>query len=272
MNTYHILFRACDKIESVHKATRPFGLNKAQTIKLSFYSMYKELPAEQTHFTIIGDDLSEDLLQFFSAFPGVTIINEQLGSAAASLKKQISLAEQVPDDEWIYYCEDDYMHSPGWFIILDEFITNRESIVRTSRKKKNYMNFLIGDLALKPLFIHPPDYPDRYRPEQRRLSFLFISGHCHWRQITNTTHTFLTNGAGTRRYLKQIKKSAEGPSDSIISEQVYGRIWFKSRALCVSPIPGLSTHMTEGVMTPRVDWEGIHQDLIHELTERSLWQ
>jgi hypothetical protein len=96
MNTYHILFRACDKIESVHKATRPFGLDKAQTIKLSFYSMYKELPAQQTHFTIIGDDLSEDMLQFFSAFPDLTVINEPLGSAAASLKKQISLAEADP--------------------------------------------------------------------------------------------------------------------------------------------------------------------------------
>ena len=27
---FHILFRACDKIESVHNAKRPFGLNKLE--------------------------------------------------------------------------------------------------------------------------------------------------------------------------------------------------------------------------------------------------
>ena len=54
---YHILFRACDKVESVHNARRPFGLNKLQTIKVSFYSIYKSLQANNYQFTIIGDDL-----------------------------------------------------------------------------------------------------------------------------------------------------------------------------------------------------------------------
>ena len=30
---YQILFRACDKVESVHKDNRPFGLNKLETAK-----------------------------------------------------------------------------------------------------------------------------------------------------------------------------------------------------------------------------------------------
>ena len=35
-----------------------------------------------------------------------------------------------------------------------------------------------------------------------------------------------------------------------------GVFFFNNKALCISPIRGLSTHMTEGVMTPLVDWAG----------------
>ena len=65
---YNILFRACDKIESVHKAKRPFGLNKTQTIKVSFYSIYKAFQEFNCNFKIVGDDLSKDLLDFFKKF------------------------------------------------------------------------------------------------------------------------------------------------------------------------------------------------------------
>ena len=84
---YNILLRACDKVESVHKVKRPFNLNKLQTIKVSFYSMYQSLQGSQYQITIIGDDLSSELLDFFKTFDDVIIDNEKLGSAAKSLQK-----------------------------------------------------------------------------------------------------------------------------------------------------------------------------------------
>ena len=35
---YNIFFRACDKVESVHKDKRPFGLNKLEIIKVPLFS------------------------------------------------------------------------------------------------------------------------------------------------------------------------------------------------------------------------------------------
>ena len=61
---YNIFFRACDKVESVHKDKRPFGLNKLETIKASFYSLYQSLQDFTYQFTIIGDDLSKELKDF----------------------------------------------------------------------------------------------------------------------------------------------------------------------------------------------------------------
>ena len=268
---YNILLRACDKVESVHKVKRPFNLNKLQTIKVSFYSMYQSLQGSQYQITIIGDDLSQELIDFLGDFDGVVVHNTKLGSASRSLQKQITMALDVPSDEWVYMCEDDYLHSPKAFKYISEFIKNKEKYLKTSPKKKNYMNRIIGDLSKIPLIIHPPDYPDRYMPPWKRLSFIFLSKYCHWRQITNTTHTFLLESSTIKKFEKYIKASAVGPSDSKLSEKIYGRIFFNNKALCVSPIKGLSTHMTESVMTPLIDWELVCREYIDEMKKIGIW-
>ena len=268
---YHILFRACDKVKSVHNLQRPFDLNKLETIKVSFFSLYQSLKGSQYQFIIIGDDLSQELIDFFGFFKDIVVHNTKMGSASKSLQKQIAMALDVPSDEWIYMCEDDYLHSPQAIKYISEFIENKENYLKTSTKKKNFMNRLIGDLSKIPLIIHTPDYPDRYMPPWKRLSFIFLSKYCHWRQITNTTHTILLKSRTIKQFEKHIKASSIGPSDSILSEKVYGRIFFKNKALCVSPIKGLSTHMTEGVMTPLIDWELVCKEYIDEMKKIGIW-
>jgi hypothetical protein len=256
----------------VHKVARPYGMSKTEIIKVSFYSMYQAIQSEEYLFTIIGDDLSTELLDFFKTFDNVVIDNENLGSASKSLQKQIDLALKIPDDEWVYMCEDDYLHTSYSFKYISEFIENKTQYLQTSGKKKNYMNRIIGDLKDTPIIIHTPDYPDRYDPPWKRLSFIFLSKHCHWRQISNTTHTFLLESSTIKRFEKYIKESAVGPSDSKLSKKVYGRIFFKNKALCISPIKGLSAHMHEGVMTPLVDWETICQDNINKMKKEGVWE
>ena len=268
---YQILFRACDKIESVHKDKRPFGLNKLETIKVSFYSLYQSLQDFTYQFTIIGDDLSKELQDFFEQFNHVIVDNCKLGSAAKSLQKQIDLALETYSDDWVYMCEDDYLHSPQAFKYISEFIGNKEMYLKTSSQKKNYMNRIIGDLSYIPLIIHPPDYPDRYEPPWKRMSFIFLSKYCHWRQISNTTHTILLKSSTLKKFKNQIKASSIGPSDSILSEKIYGRILLNNKAICISPIKGLSTHMAEGVMTPLIDWQLICEECIGEMKKIDLW-
>ena len=136
MLKYQILLRACDRIESVHEVKRPFGLNKLETIKVSFYSLYQSLQGHKYQFTIIGDDLSKELQDFFVQFNNVIVHNCKLGSAAKSLQKQIDIALEIPSDEWVYMCEDDYLHSPQAFKYISDFIKNKEIYLKTSSKKK----------------------------------------------------------------------------------------------------------------------------------------
>jgi len=258
-------------VESVHKDKRPFGLNKLETIKVSFYSLYHSLQDFPYQFTIIGDDLSKELLDFFDQFNDVVVNNCKLGSAAKSLQKQIDLALEVHSDDWVYMCEDDYLHQPHAFKYISELIEKKEKYLKTSSKKKNYLNRIIRDLSNTPLIIHPPDYPDRYEPSWKRPSYIFLSKYCHWRQITNTTHTFLLQSSSIKKFEKHIKASSVGPSDSKLSEKVYGRFIFRNKAICVSPIKGLSTHMTEGVMTKLVDWELVYKNCINEMNKIGIW-
>ena len=119
--------------------------------------------------------------------------------------------------------------------------------------------------------IYPPDYPDRYKPQWKRQSLIFLSKHCHWRQISNTTHTFLLQSSTIKKFEKYIKLSALGPSDAKLSEYVYVRILFRNKAICVSPIKGLSTHMTEGVMTPQVDWKSLSEKYIDDMKKNGFF-
>jgi hypothetical protein len=270
-NEFNVLFRACDKVESVHNVNRVFGLNKIQTIKVCFYSIYRSLHSFKSNIIVIGDDLSPELLDFFNKFENVKIDNDQLGSSSKSLQKQIDIALNIPDKEWVYMCEDDYLHMPQAFKYISEFIENKSRYLKTSYNKKNYMNRIIGDLSSLPIIIHTPDYPDRYNPSWKRLSFIFLSKYCHWRQITNTTHTILLESNTIKKFEKNIKASSIGPSDSKLSKKVYGRIFFKNKALCISPIRGLSTHMTEGVMSPLIDWELVCEEYIKDMKKIAIW-
>ena len=57
----------------------------------------------------------------------------------------------------------------------------------------------------------------------------------------------------------------------LLASFLYGRILFRNKAICVSPITGLSTHMTEGVMSPLVNWESICKKNIEEMKEKNIW-
>jgi len=103
---YNILLRVCDKVESVHKVKRPFNLNKLQTIKVSFYSMYQSLQGSQYQITIIGDDLSSELLDFIKTFDDVIIDNSN-GKNHVGRKEGYYKAGQINPKERGAYVEYD---------------------------------------------------------------------------------------------------------------------------------------------------------------------
>jgi hypothetical protein len=53
------------------------------------------------------------------------------------------------------------------------------------------------------------------------------------------------------------KKASVGANDGYLSKALYGEKNFSGKILCLSPLPGLSTHMHTDTMTPLTDWEAL---------------
>jgi hypothetical protein len=248
---FNIIFRACDIVEAVNKSPRPFGLNKREIIKICFKSVVEAVKPLPHTIIVLGDKLSDEITSYFSSF-NVKIINGDFGNDA-SIRASIEQSLQFPDDEWVYFCEDDYLHHPDSFYRFTQLIENKSQL--TIRKKKLLSKKYI---SFEPdLVIHPPDYPDRYLTNQRKPSYIFLTDDYHWRQISNTTFTFLTRVSTVKKHYKTLIKSSYGANDAYLSEHLYGNKSFKDKCLCLSPIHGLANHMHVDTFTPCVNWEDI---------------
>ena len=185
--TIHIVFRACDIVQSVNKNPRPFMLDKTTLVQISFQSLLDSLHGIPHTIQVIGDKLSPTLCDFFTK-RNIDIIHGDFGNDE-SIRRSFFAGAHVSDDDWVYFCEDDYVHKPDSMHCMYRFIQNPEQWMEYSRRIYTWSSFI--DPRKPDLIIHPTDYPDRYKGKYRRFSLIFHSEDCHWRQITDTTFTFL---------------------------------------------------------------------------------
>ena len=268
---YNVIFRTTEGESrssgtglAIHAVPRPFGLDRRTSIKACFLSLHEAVRPFPHTIHVLGDKLSEDLTTFFGRFAdrdSAIKVRLEDGDSGESVRQSLSIALAVPDGEWVYFCEDDYLHRPEAFLWIDELI-RREAEVLRFEPGRWFMKLLFRNANKAPLIIHPADYPDRYLPDKRQFSLVFLTRHNHWRQISSTTHTFMAEAGTIRRYEKIIRRSSMPPRDDVLSRGMYSHILFRGRGLCVSPIPGVATHMTEGVLTPLVDWESLLREML----------
>lgn len=220
-------------------------------IKLCFLSLVESLKDLDFKIIVVGDKLSEEMIAFFNRFE-VELYLGNFGNDA-SFRETLKIASTIPNDEWIYFCEDDYLHVPHAFEFIDHFLDERETLFK--QKKKFFNLFREVNLKDKDLFIFPPDYPDRYDPGNRKSSLILFSSDCHWRQVSSMTLTFLTKSSTFKKHSALYKKASV--RDRKISRRLFGKLGFSflSSSVCLSPLPGLSTHMHRDTMSPLVDWE-----------------
>lgn len=251
---FHVIFRACDLVLAVNKGARPWDLDKRSLIQLCFSSLVQALQPVSHSITVLGDKISGELTAFFEGHPGVTLLHGSYGNQD-SIRQTFKLADAVPDAHWIYFCEDDYLHVPEAFSEIRDFILHRQ--VSMGYKPRLHSLASLIDPARADLVIFPTDYPDRYKGKYRRFSLVFHGAQRHWRQVTDTTFTLLLQGRSFRKYRALLERASTGANDRLLSQKLFGRFHFFNRALCVSPLPSLSTHMHSHVMSPLVDWRAV---------------
>jgi len=253
--TFTVIFRACDKVTAVNQNPRPFGLNKTELVKLCFTSLERALAAVPHEVIVVGDALSDELAHFFST-RSVRLISGTFGNDN-SIRKTLEIACQVPEDNWIYFCEDDYLHTPDALAKATDFIVEKDSILKQVPKIYNPSSWL--SLHNKHLFLFLPDYPDRYLPKYRKHALVVTTSSSHWRQVSHVTFSFITRGASVRKFYPMMHGAAHQANDRRLSRQLFGRLGYGvfSPAICFSPVPGLATHMHRDTMTPLVNWQAL---------------
>ncbi len=279
---YNVIFRTCDVVNAINNNPRPFDLTKADLIKVCFLSLLDALNGVEYKIIALGDKLTSGMIDFFKKFE-VEIILGNYGNDQ-SIRETLKIANNIPDDEWIYFCEDDYLHLQNCFQKIDtllneqdktfEYVNTKDSYVKKENKGKfynflrkskryfdnNFRNFNLTtyvNFSKKDLFIFLPDYPDRYLPKYRKHSLIFQTSDYYFRQVTDVTFSFVVKSSTVKKHFQFLNKTAHKANDTLLSTKLFGKYGFMAPALCVSPMPGFATHMHRDTLTKLINWEEI---------------
>ena len=160
----------------------------------------------------------------------VEIVAGNYGSGAKSYLAAIDYALQQPDED-IYFVEDDYLHTPGWYSIMSRVVDTQQYVT---------------------LYDHPDKYDSMYAGLQ---SSLILIGDRHWRTTPSTTDTF-----ACKKNILQEDYNIHVKFSSIANYSFdhlrFLELGSKGRHI-ISPIPGMSTHVETGFLSPFIDWSKI---------------
>lgn len=260
---YKIIFRCCDIVNSVHLAPRVFGLDKKTIIKASFFSLYQSLQGYDYSIDIVGDRLSDEMLDYFSNFRNIVVHNHTNGLGNdGSIRETLRLATTFDENDWVFFCEDDYLFTPNAMEVIDTLIQERTTVL-AMENSFTFPNMFIGKLETKPLMIFPSDQPSYYNHKRKYHSLLFSTSNSYWRQIPTVTFTFLMEGKYVRKYFDLLYRTSYGANDFYISYTLIGKLFYKFRPfLTITPMPSVAAHLHEGVLSPLMDWETIMKNSI----------
>lgn len=144
--------------------------------------------------------------------------------------KSIALKENSEDDLF-YFLENDYLHVRGWVDKVFELFNTYSNLNYISLYDHNDKYFL-------------PAYDDL-------TSKIFTTQTHHWRTTISTCGTHIVNR-------KTFLEDYDVPFQMVGDHNKW--VWLnqnKSRSV-LTPIPGLSTHCMNGLLSPTIDWEKIN--------------
>lgn len=244
--TITIIFRATDSVFGVHAKQRYFSKNKTEICKICFLSLYNSCLKfnDRFNFIVIGDRISDDLLNFFKEYK-IPVIQKEFGGKTGlrdSIRSVLDIAYQCNSD-WVWIQEDDYL-----------FVEDTaESMLNIIDSK------VVEQLNYKNLILFPIDYDIYYKSAKIKEQNQIVSLNTrYWRSISNTTFSWCVK----TNFLHKNKKIF----DQMFLDIKYKKfdwyiskyVWSADENLVLSPLPSLSAHLDENVnLPPMINWQEI---------------
>ena len=154
------------------------------------------------------------------------------GSDRASFLNAYEVAKSLDtsDDDLYYFLENDYLHVDGWVDKVKELFSTYSNM--------NYVSLY--------------DHNDKYflSMYDNLVSKIFTTKTHHWRTTPSTCGTYIVN--------KNIfLDDYHVPFDMKGDHNKFLWLAENKGRFVITPIPGLSTHCMEGLMSPTIKWEEI---------------
>lgn len=256
----NIFYRTCEKFNPTN-GSRPNWCHDVKFKLKCFKSLVDSLSIDECKINIIGDNLTASYInELKNICPKVNFINSErpLGNQN-SLMATFKAAENLSSpNEIVFFCEDDYIFAPKFYQNIKSF-------------------FAIYGKTFKDVFYHPTDYPDQYKQDRIRKSFIFLNQNGGWfREVGSTTFTFACSSETFRKYCDLLKDCSMRKViffDKEVNQKIYSNIGADDgrfseifsvqpqEAFCFSPMPGDSAHLHEGTQSLFIDWKSLYQSI-----------
>lgn len=207
----------------------------------SYEACFKSLVPRKGDKLIVFFDGEPDTVPDYISSSGAEIVfAEDGGSETKSFRSLFTYlrdkGEPLDPEEIVYIVEDDYLHRPCGLDALEDVLKNTNVDYAT-------------------LY----DHADKYFPnyfEQFAFgfkTFLFHTEKSHWRTTPSTTNTFAAKYKTLMSDMETHLKFSSPEEKTSRDHEKFHDLWSNNRTL-VSAVPGLSTHVENGLMSPCFDW------------------
>jgi hypothetical protein len=189
------------------------------------------------------DDVRSDFIYRYLNHqkPTITIKEISAGGEGASIIQTLEYVDgsTIPDQDLVYFLENDYFHQPGWL--------------------SKVLHLFDSDIDRDYVTLY--DHPDKYYGEpfldlQSKIShtgtqfqaFNWVDH--HWRTTPSACWSFILEA-------RVFRTDRDVLSAGIPDYFMFQMLREERRRIVLSPIPGLSTHCLLGFNAPSVNWRGL---------------
>jgi hypothetical protein len=193
-----------------------------------FINLLSTIKDQQVDLHVIMDGKIKE--NWINKYSSKFILHEiKAGSDPSSFYQTYEIAKntKIGDDDLLYFLENDYLHIVGW---VDK--------VKDLFETYNLMHYV-------SLY----DHNDKYFPHYEDLvSKIIVSPTYHWRTTPSTCGSFIIK--------KQLFDLDFDIHTTIVGDHnKFIDLYRDRQRLVITPIPGLSTHCMQGLLSPTINWE-----------------
>jgi hypothetical protein len=193
----------------------------------------------ETDWFIIADNVSEKTVKMIKEYVNLDLVKHvSVGHGAGTFNLALDYALTLPDNEVVYFLENDYLHKPGSDKIIKEGLELGASFVSLYDHPDKYMDPSIGG--------------NPYCEGGAEDTRVYLTKSCHWKITNSTTMTFASKVSTLKRVEPILRKYTTGtyPEDFKIFLELRNQ-----GELLITPIPGYSTHGETAWLSPLTDWK-----------------